>query len=86
MHGSDGHIGGTEQMTRGARRLLNARVDELKARLQGAPCPELEDLEHALWRMDHGTWGRCERCDGAIGRDRLRAIPETRTCLACAQR
>lgn len=86
MEGSEGHIGGTEQMMQGARRLLNSRMEELKARLQGESCEELEQLQRALWRIDQGTWGRCEKCDGAIGRDRLRAIPETSTCLDCATR
>lgn len=71
-------------MVEGARRLLLARVSELRARLGGGRSPELEDLERALRRIDSGTWGRCEQCDGAIGRDRLRAIPETRSCLDCA--
>lgn len=73
-------------MTEGARRVLSARVIELRARLGSERTAELEELEHALWRLREGTWGRCERCDGAIGRDRLRAVPETRTCLDCAPR
>lgn len=81
-----GHLGGFEAMMQGARRLLNARCDELRARLGDGSSEELEDLLHALKRMDEGTWGRCEKCDGAIGRDRLRALPETRSCLDCATR
>lgn len=72
-------------MMQGARRLLKARYEELRARMAGGSSEELEELQHALHRMEAGTWGRCERCDGAIGRDRLRAIPETRTCLDCAR-
>ena len=71
-------------MMRTARELLDARCGELRARLAGGSNAELEDLLRALKRMDAGTWGRCEKCGGAIGRDRLRAIPETRSCLDCA--
>jgi DnaK suppressor protein len=87
MRSSHGHTGGTEAMMQGARRVLNERVAELRARLGGhGTSEELEEIQHALKRMDAGTWGRCEKCDGAIGRDRLRAIPETRSCLDCATR
>lgn len=74
-------------MMQGARRLLMERCAELRTRLGAdAASEELEELQHALARMDAGTWGRCEKCDGAIGRDRLRALPETRSCLDCATR
>ena len=72
-------------MMQTARELLDARCRELRGRLGGGSNAELEELVHALRRMDAGTWGRCEKCDGAIGRDRLRAIPETRSCLDCAR-
>lgn len=45
---------------------------------------ELEEIEAALERLDTGTWGRCEACGRAIGRQRLRALPETRWCIDCA--
>jgi RNA polymerase-binding transcription factor DksA len=73
-------------MMKTARELLNARCDQLRGRLGSGSNEELEELLHALKRMDAGTWGRCEKCEGAIGRDRLRAIPETRSCLDCATR
>ena len=73
-------------MMHSARRLLNARCDELRGRSGGDSSEELQELLHALSRMDDGTWGQCEKCNGAIGRDRLRALPETRCCLDCATR
>jgi len=76
----------TTGMVREARRALEGRRTSLQAR---PPTPESEcellELEAALARIDAGTWGRCERCGGAIGRDRLRALPETRVCLPCAK-
>ena len=39
--------------------------------------------EHAMQRIAAGTYGRCERCDGAIARDRLEAIPHARLCVTC---
>ena len=47
---------------------------------------ELADIEAALRRIEEGTWGRCERCGGPIGRQRLIAMPEARQCLSCRTR
>jgi DnaK suppressor protein len=42
---------------------------------------ELADIEHALQRIDEGTYGTCEACGKPIGDDRLEAMPATRYCL-----
>jgi len=45
----------------------------------------LDDIEHALDRMQQGTFGRCNKCGKAIGQARLEALPFTSTCIACAR-
>lgn len=45
---------------------------------------ELRDIDAAINRILNGTWGACERCGGAVGRDRLRTLPEVRFCAYCA--
>jgi RNA polymerase-binding transcription factor DksA len=45
----------------------------------------LADVEHALGKLDEGTYGRCERCGEPIGAERLEAIPEARLCITCKQ-
>ena len=42
---------------------------------------ELADVDRALQRLDAGTYGSCEACGGAIGDDRLAALPAARFCL-----
>lgn len=42
---------------------------------------ELSDVEHALKRLDEGTYGACEACGKPIGDDRLEAMPAARFCL-----
>ena len=44
----------------------------------------LDDIEHALSRIDATTYGSCESCGTAIPLERLEAIPHARTCVACA--
>lgn len=43
-------------------------------------------IDHALDRAAEGVLGRCERCGGAIPIPRLRALPGTTVCVACAAR
>ncbi len=43
----------------------------------------LREIDLALDRMDEGTYGTCEDCGNAIGKARMRAIPQTRLCRRC---
>lgn len=45
----------------------------------------LELIEAALARIGQGAYGRCVRCDGAIPKTRLNAIPYTPVCIKCAE-
>jgi RNA polymerase-binding transcription factor DksA len=42
---------------------------------------ELADIEHALRRIDDGTYGTCEACGKPIGDARLEAMPAARFCV-----
>jgi RNA polymerase-binding transcription factor DksA len=42
---------------------------------------ELADVEHALARLEDGTYGTCEACGKPIGDERLEAMPATRFCV-----
>jgi RNA polymerase-binding transcription factor DksA len=46
----------------------------------------LEEIDAAIGRIDRGAFGRCEECDKEIPRDRLKALPYARHCLACARK
>ena len=43
---------------------------------------ELADVDHALRRLDDGTYGTCEACGHPIGDDRLEAMPAARFCVS----
>jgi RNA polymerase-binding transcription factor DksA len=70
-------IEGVEQ----AVELWDARV--LRA-LGEAELTALAGVEHALFRLDDGYYGRCVACRGAIEPERLDTLPETSRCLSCA--
>jgi DnaK suppressor protein len=42
---------------------------------------QLVEIDHALSRLEHGTYGRCEACGREIDSERLQARPATRFCL-----
>lgn len=54
-------------------------LDELSER----ELQELAEIDAALQRLRDDAYGKCQSCGAAIGRLRLRAIPEARKCLAC---
>lgn len=41
-------------------------------------------IETALGRAEAGSYGRCQRCGSTIPAERLAAVPDTLTCVACA--
>lgn len=47
---------------------------------------ELLAINQALERLDDGTFGRCEECEGPIARERLEAIPYARLCMPCQRK
>jgi DnaK suppressor protein len=42
--------------------------------------------QYALARIAEGSYGLCEQCGGAIGKQRLQAFPRASLCVACKQR
>ncbi len=46
----------------------------------------LEQSQHALERIVDGSYGQCENCGNAIGKNRLMAFPRATLCLSCKQR
>lgn len=45
---------------------------------------ELAAIDDALRRISEGRYGTCLACGGALGLQRIRAIPEARYCVACS--
>jgi RNA polymerase-binding transcription factor DksA len=46
----------------------------------------LSDVEHALGKIDAGTYGTCESCGQPISPARLEAKPAARFCINCASK
>jgi DnaK suppressor protein len=58
---------------------------EVAVTLARAEHRQLDEVEHALHRLDDGTYGTCETCGAAIDLARLEALPWARFCQRCAR-
>jgi RNA polymerase-binding transcription factor DksA len=65
-----------------ATELWDARVLSL---LGDADARALARLVAAFRRLEDGSYGRCVECGVGIEAARLAALPETATCIECAQ-
>ncbi|HSH58557.1 MAG TPA: TraR/DksA C4-type zinc finger protein [Acidimicrobiales bacterium] len=52
--------------------------------LAGSLREALDEVEHALVKLDQGTYGVCEQCQRPINVARLEAMPAARLCIDCA--
>ena len=43
----------------------------------------IQEIDDALARVEDGTYGRCEACARPIPFERLEAVPQARSCVAC---
>ena len=43
----------------------------------------VEEIDHALAKIDAGTYGFCENCHNPIPEARLTALPYARLCVPC---
>ena len=54
-------------------------------RLRGREKTFLTKIDHALAKIDDGSFGICETCDDPISVKRLEARPETTLCIRCKE-
>jgi DnaK suppressor protein len=54
-------------------------------RLRGREKTFLKKIDHALAKIDTGTFGVCEQCEEEISLKRLEARPETTLCIRCKE-
>jgi RNA polymerase-binding transcription factor len=66
----------TDRATMESERNLTLRIRDRERKLRNK-------IEDALARIDAGTFGVCEVCEGEIGYKRLEARPVTTLCINC---
>jgi DnaK suppressor protein len=80
-HGDDADLDFDENFADSGQ--VTAERGEVEA-LSGQPSETLSDIEDALAKFDHGTYGECESCHRRIPEARLEAMPAARLCIECA--
>ncbi|WP_406728025.1 TraR/DksA C4-type zinc finger protein [Streptomyces sp. GD-15H] len=73
--GDDQADTGTKNITREHELALAANAREM-----------LTQYEHAMQRLDAGTYGLCENCGNPIGKARMQAFPRATLCVECKQK
>lgn len=59
--------------------------DEVLEAIASQTANELLQIKRVLHKLgDHSAYGVCHRCGQAIGKQRLKVIPETDLCVSCA--
>jgi DnaK suppressor protein len=58
----------------------------IRSQLADFESRELKQIDSALERIEAGQYGRCDSCGGAIGVERLRAVPYVSECIECARK
>ena len=66
----------TDRATMESERNLTLRIRDRERKLRNK-------IEDALGRLEQGTYGICEVCEGEIGFKRLEARPVTTLCINC---
>ncbi len=62
----------------------NAAADlEKRVALQSRIMDTLVQIEHALQKLNEGTYGLCDSCEQAINPARLEALPLAALCVNC---
>jgi len=58
--------------------------DEVVDSLEAETRSELQQIDHALERIDQGVGNECEQCGNDIDPRRLQVLPYTTVCVDCA--
>jgi RNA polymerase-binding transcription factor DksA len=58
--------------------------DEVLEAIERSATGELEHIDAALERIEHGVFGLCVKCPAEIDAKRLRAVPYATHCRQCA--
>ncbi len=57
--------------------------DEVLESLGNQAVQEIDQIKHALYCLDAGTYGVCSRCGSPIEPERLKAMPYATNCMRC---
>jgi DnaK suppressor protein len=86
IRGQDGHDGGKAHSNHMADQGSDEYQYEATIQFASTEGRYLYHIEEALARIEDGSYGQCEGCDGKIGMERLKAVPHARLCIECKEK
>jgi DnaK suppressor protein len=82
-YGRESDEGGTQDL---ADKASSSYTKEFLYSLSNTEKSILEEVQHAIERMDDGEYGTCMECGEKISKKRLDAVPWARFCVPCQER
>ena len=58
---------------------------EMMFQLTSRDRSELKRIQDAIYKIDHGIYGRCEGCSKKISAKRLKILPLSSLCIECKE-
>lgn len=80
----DKDMHGRQTSAKFSEQAIDHQNDEVLLNLKNEAQQELEQITHALLKIERDVYGTCEKCHGQISSERLNAIPFTAYCKNCA--
>ena len=75
----------TSEDTAGPDFAADQEEEEIEAKIVESEERLLEKINHALVRIEEGTYGICESCEAPIAEARLEAKPSVSLCIDCQE-
>jgi DnaK suppressor protein len=76
-----------QQLRQDSGDVIDAAMDnsyeDVSSQMVEVESRELVFIQQALARIDAGTYGRCESCNGVISAARLQVLPYATMCIKC---
>lgn len=60
-------------------------IEDMKSKLSARNKAMVNRINKALDKIENGTFGQCEACEEEISEARLKALPDCRLCINCAE-
>lgn len=65
-------------------RAVEREDDDTLSSIGNLALHEIDQIKHAIYCIDNGTYGVCSKCGAKIARERLEFLPYATTCADCA--
>src|SRR3954451_14533692 len=78
-----GHLNPSAVSGDSADAAFDTGSEEIASQLAELEAKELRQIERAMLKIKHGTYGSCEGCQAKIPVERLNALPYSTLCVKC---